>query len=219
MSLPNPDRVVKRRYESPRRAAQRRATRRVIVEVAARLFAERGYVATSFDLVAESAAVGRATVFDHFPTKAELLKEAYDVTLVGDDEQVPLPERPESLAVRAEPDPARFLAGYAAISTGVSRRVSPIYEAIRGAARAALEAAAGWRAVGAERRIGGANVVAGVAGRGALRPDIDPERAADVVFALNDPGLYHLLVRERGWPHEAFTDWLAIALLRELLRG
>jgi AcrR family transcriptional regulator len=219
VSLTKPDEPVKRRYESPRRAAQQRATRRAVVEAAARLFADGGYVATSFDRVAEAAGVGRATVFAHFPTKAALLKEAYDVTLVGDDEQVPLPERPESLAVRAEPDPARFLAGYAAISTGVSRRVSPIYEAIRGAAHAAAEAAAVWRAVGAERRIGGGNVVGGVTGRKALRPGVDPERAADVVYALNDPGLYHLLVRERGWPHDVFTDWLAITLQRELLRG
>lgn len=217
MSLANEDEPVKRRYKSPRRAAQQRATRRAIVDAAARLFADGGYVGTSFDLVAEAAGVGRATVFAHFPTKAALLKEAYDVTLVGDDEQVPLFERPESVAVRAEPDPARFLEGYAAISTGVARRVSPIYEAIRGAAHADPEAAAVWRAIGAERRIGGGNVVGGVAGRKALRPGVDPERAADLVYALNDPGLYHLLVRERGWAHRAFTSWLAATLQRELL--
>ena len=217
MSLPNKGPRVKRPYESPRRAAQRGETRRAILDAAARLFAERGYVATSFELVAESAGVGRATVFDHFASKAGLLKAAYDVTLVGDDDPIPLPERPESIAVRAEPEARRFLAGYAAISTGVSRRLSPIYEAIRGAAHADPEAARVWQAIGAERRIGGANIVAGVAGRGALRSDADPERAADVVFALNDPGLYHLLVRERGWPHEAFTTWLAASLQRELL--
>ena len=217
VSLPNSEPRVKRSYESPRRAAQRRETRRAILAAAARLFAERGYVATSFDDVAEAAGVGRATVFAHFATKAALLKEAYDVTLVGDDEPVPLPERPESLAVRAEPDPGRFLAGYAAIVTGVARRLSPIYEAIRGAAHADLEAARVWAAISAERRIGGANVVGAVVARRALRPGADPERAADLVFALADPGLYHLLVRERGWPHEDFTAWLAATLQRELI--
>ena len=217
MSLTNPPEPVKRRYESPRRAAQSRATRRAVVDAAGTLFAERGYVATSFDAIAERAGVGRATVFAHFPTKAELLKQAYDVTLVGDDEPIPLPERPESLVVRAEPDPRRFLAGYAAIVTGVARRVSPIYEAIRGAAHADPEAAAVWQKVGAERRIGGGNVVGGVIGRNALRASVDPDRAADVVFALVDPGLYHLLVRQRGWAHDTFTDWLATALQRELL--
>jgi TetR/AcrR family transcriptional regulator, regulator of autoinduction and epiphytic fitness len=219
VSLTNQPGTVKRRYASPRRAAQSRATRRAIVDAAARLFAERGYVATSFDAIADAAAVGRATVFAHFPAKAALLKTAYDVTLVGDDEPIPLPERPESLAVRAERDPHRFLAGYAAIVTGVARRVSPIYEAIRGAAHADPEAAAVWRKVGAERRIGGANIVASIVDRGAFRGDIDPERAADLVFALVDPGLYHVLVRERGWPHDDFTAWLAATLQRELVAG
>jgi TetR/AcrR family transcriptional regulator of autoinduction and epiphytic fitness len=217
VSLTNNAEPVKRRYESPRRVAMRRETRRAIVDAAARLFAERGYVGTSFDAIAEAAGVGRATVFDHFPTKTGLLKTAYDVTLVGDDEPIPLPERPESLAVRAERDPRTFLAGYAAIVTGVARRVSPIYEAIRGAAHADPEAAEVWRKVGAERRIGGGNIVASIVDRGGLRPGVDPDRAADLVYALTDPGLYHLLVRERGWPDEAFTAWLAATLRRELV--
>jgi AcrR family transcriptional regulator len=210
---------VKRRYASPRRDAQARATRRAIVDAAARLFAERGYVPTSFDAVADAAGVGRATVFAHFPTKAALLKTAYDVTLVGDDEPIPLPARPESVAVRKERDAARFLAGYASIATGVARRLSAIYEAIRGAAHADPEAALVWRTIGDERRIGGANIVAAVSERGGLRDGIDRERAADVVFALVDPGLYHLLVRGRGWSHDVFTAWLATALQRELLDG
>ena len=197
----------------------RRQTRRAIIDAAARLFADRGYVATSFDAIADAAGVGRATVFAHFPTKAGLLKTAYDVTLVGDDEPIPLPQRPESLAVRAERDPRKFLAGYAAIITGVAGRISPIYEAIRGAAHADPEAAAVWRKVGDERRIGGGNIVASIIDRGALRPDADPERAADLVYALVDPGLYHLLVRERGWSDEAFTTWLAATLQRELVDG
>ena len=139
------------------------------------------------------------------------------MTLVGDDEPIPLPERPESLAVRAERDPRRFLAGYAAIVTGVARRVSPIYEAIRGAAHADPEAAAVWRKVGAERRIGGGNIVASIVR--SRRPAVRrrPRSAADLVFALVDPGLYHLLVRERGWSHDAFTTWLAVTLERELV--
>ena len=217
MSLTNQAKPVKRRYESPRRAAQSRATRRAIVDAAAGLFAERGYVATSFDAIAEAAGVGRATVFAHFATKAGLLKTAYDVTLVGDDEPIPLPMRPESVAVRAERDQRRFLAGYAAIVTGVARRVSPIYEAIRGAAHADPEAAAVWAKIGAERRIGGGNIVASIVERGGLRPGADPDRSADLVFALVDPGLYHLLVRERGWAHDVFTAWLASTLERELV--
>jgi AcrR family transcriptional regulator len=44
----------------------------VIEEAAARLFAERGYDATSFEAVAEAAGVTRAVVYDHFASKADL---------------------------------------------------------------------------------------------------------------------------------------------------
>jgi AcrR family transcriptional regulator len=102
---------VKRSYDSPLRKAQAAATRRAIIDAAATSFIERGYVATSIETIAEAAGVSRATVFTSVGGKKELLKKAYDVALVGDDEPVPFPLRPASLAVRAEPDPARFLVG------------------------------------------------------------------------------------------------------------
>lgn len=211
--------AVKRRYRSPLREAHARATRRAVVRAAIGLFAARGYVATSFDAIAAAAGVGRATVFAHFPTKAALVKAAYDVSLVGDDEPIALRDRPESLAVRAEPDPRRFLHGYAAISAGVSRGVAAMYEAIRGAAAADREAAEVWREVVDERMRGARSVVAMTADRTALRSGLDPDRAADAVWVLIDPGLYRLLVIERGWSHDAFREWLATALQRELLDG
>ena len=150
---PQPD-PVKRPYVAPRRAAQARLTKRRITTAAADLFVERGFVATSVDAVAAAAGVGRATVFAHFPTKAALLKAAYDVTLVGDDEPVPLRDRPRSRAVMAETDAHRFLAGYAGIVADIARRLAPIYVAIRAAASADAEAAAVWDALnaGATRR-------------------------------------------------------------------
>ena len=58
------------------------------------------------------------TVQKGFGTKAALAKAVYDVTLVGDDEPVPLRERPEFVAIAAEPDPARKLARLRAPSAG-----------------------------------------------------------------------------------------------------
>ena len=43
------------------------------------------------------------TVQKGFGTKAALAKAVYDVTLVGDDEPVPLRDRPEFVAIVAEP--------------------------------------------------------------------------------------------------------------------
>jgi AcrR family transcriptional regulator len=208
---------VKRRYRSPLRQAQAASTRLAILRAAGRLFIEHGYVPTSIDAIADAAGVSRATVFNSVGGKATILKAAYDVALVGDDAPVALPDRPESRAVMARTDPAAFLDGYAGIMTDVHGRLAAIYEAVRGAASADPEAREVWEKVVAERLGGARNVVAGVKARGGLREGIDPAAAADAVWALNDPGLYHLLVNQRGWSTPAFRDWLSAALRWQLM--
>ena len=209
---------VKRSYESPLRKAQAAATRRAVIDAAAASFIERGFVATSIETVAAAAGVSRATVFTSVGGKTALLKTAYDVALVGDDEPVPFPDRPASLAVRAEPDPRRFLVGYAGLVTDINRRLAPIYEAVRGAASADPEVRDVFGTIAAERRIGAGGVVAQVVAKGGrLRNGIDAETAADILWVLIDAGLFHLLVHQRGWTPERFEAWLAESLQRQLL--
>jgi AcrR family transcriptional regulator len=213
----NSDDTVKRPYRSPLRTAQAGQTRRAIIEAATRLFVDAGYGATSMDAIAEAAGVSRATVFTAVGGKAVLLKKAYDVALVGDDEPVSLPDRVASRAIRAEPDPGRYLERYAGVVAELGGRVSAVYEAVRGAASSDPEVRPVWDRIQQERRIGAAHVVADTAAKGSLRDGIDQESAADVVWVLNDPGLYHLLVTLRGWPVERYRAWVAAALRRELL--
>ena len=62
--------------EPPRRGLRERKkakTRRLIQEHALRLFAERGYDATSVEDIAEAAEVSPSTVFRYFPTKPDLV--------------------------------------------------------------------------------------------------------------------------------------------------
>ena len=209
---------VKRRYESPLRQGQARNTRTAIIEAAWRLFAQQGYVATSIDEIAAAAGISRATVFTAVGGKPVLLKAAFDVAIVGDDEPVSLPERPSSRAIRAEPDPEAYLDRYAALLAEMGGRVAPIAEAVRGAAGADADARRLWEEHLAQRRQGAANVVADLHMKGAhLRPDLDTATAADVVWVLNDPGLYHHLVLRRSWAVERFQSWLAEALRSQLL--
>jgi AcrR family transcriptional regulator len=208
---------VKRSYRSPLRTAQAGQTRLAIIDAATHLFVETGYGATSMDAIAEAAGVSRATVFTATGGKAALLKTAYDVALVGDDEPVSLPNRADSRAIRAEPDARRYLERYAVFMTELGGRVASIYEAIRGAASADPEVRPVWEKIQHERRIGAAHVVADTASKGPLRDGIDEEGAADIVWVLNDPGLYHLLVNRRGWSRERLAAWLAASLVHELL--
>ena len=208
---------VKRQYRSRLRVAQAEATRLAVLQAAGRLFVERGYVGTSVEAIAEAAGVSRATVFASGKSKPALLKAAYDVALVGDAVPIALPDRPESRRVQAEPDAGLFLDGYARIVADVASRIARIYEAVRGAASAHPEVQTVWEKILDERRTGAANVVRMVGERDALRPGLDPVAAADVVWVLNDPGLYFLLVHRQGWSHDRLVAWLAAALKRELL--
>jgi AcrR family transcriptional regulator len=209
--------AVKRVYQSTLRQRQARSTRRAIIAAASRLFAEHGYGATSVDQIAQAADVSRATVFASVGGKPAMLKAAYDVAIVGDDEPVPLPARPRSRLIQAEPDVHRFLVLYAALVADIDRRVAGIYEAVRGAASADPAVASLWATIQRERRIGAGNVVDQVRSKAPLRADLDLVAAADIVWVLIDPWLYHQLVDQRGWPHERFEGWLAETLQAQLL--
>lgn len=208
---------VKRTYRSALRGEQARSTREAVLVAATRLFAERGYAATSIEEIAAAAGVSRATVFTSIGVKPVLLKTALDVAIVGDDEPVALPDRPRSKAIRAEPDPRKYLAGYAGLVTEMGGRLAGIYEAVRGAAGVDADARALWESHLAQRRQGAANVVGDVIRKGGLRRGLDPESAADIVWLLNDPGTYHMLVGRRRWTPDRFERWLTDSLVRQLL--
>jgi AcrR family transcriptional regulator len=189
----------------------------VIIAAASRLFVEQGYAATSIEEIAAAAGVSRATVFTSVGGKPTLLKSALDVAIVGDDEPVALPQRSRSIAIRAEPDARKYLAFYAELVTEIGGRLAGIYEAVRGAAGADPDARGLWESHLAQRRQGAANVVGDVLRKGRLRAGVDRQAAADIIWLLNDPGLYHLLVRRRGWTPDHYQAWLGETMIRQLL--
>ena len=209
---------VKRKYESPLREGQALTTRTAIIQAAWRLFAEFGYAATSIDEIAVAAGVSRATVFSAVGGKPVLLKAAFDVAIVGDDQPVSLPDRASSREIRSEPDPRVYLERYAALATEVGRRLAPIAEAVRGAAGVDADARQLWETHLAQRRQGAADVVSDLLRKGArLKAGLDADGAADILWVLNDPGLYHHLVHRREWSPTRFRHWLSDALQRQLL--
>jgi len=50
-----------------------------------------------------------------------------------------------------------------------------------------------------------------------LRHGVDHEIAADIVWVLNDPGLYDSLVHRRHWAPDQYRAWLAATMIRQLL--
>lgn len=209
--------TASRRYTSPLRQAQAAATRRAVIEAGTRLFVERGFVATSVDAIAAEAGVSRATVFATVGSKAQLLKTAYDVALVGDDEPVPMPQRPWAQAVPRATTASGMLEAYADLVLVLAGRIGAITESIRGAASADAEVRAVWDKIQDEHLIGARNIVRMAAERGGVRDSLDPVAAADLVWLITDPGLFVRLVVERGWTPAAYRDWIAQELRAALL--
>jgi AcrR family transcriptional regulator len=58
------------------RTAQAERTRQQILETAQRLFADRGYDATSLQMIADEMGLTKAAVYYHFHAKSEILREA-----------------------------------------------------------------------------------------------------------------------------------------------
>lgn len=208
---------VKKPYTSALRAAQARATRRAIVAAAARLFTEHGYGATTVDAIADAAGVSRKTVFTSVGGKTEALKLAIDWAIAGDDEPVPMLERPHIKAMQHEPDARLILAAYARHVRQTAARTAPLHQVVQAAAGLDTDIRALAENSRAQRIRGMRAMAQTLADRGALKPGLAPSEAADILWLLNDPSVYHRLVIEQKWDPDRYQDWLADALISLLI--
>ena len=69
------------RKKSTHRQVQKEDTKRIILNAAYSLFAEKGYTKTTMRTLASRAGVGLGTIFKHFPDKPSLLVAAYQEDL------------------------------------------------------------------------------------------------------------------------------------------
>jgi AcrR family transcriptional regulator len=209
--------VKKSSYESPLRTAQAQATRRAIVNAAARLFTERGYGATTVDAVAEAAGVSRKTVFTSVGGKAAALKLALDWAVVDDDQPVPLMERPQVSAQQQEPDARKVLTMYAAMNAEIAGRVSALHAVVEAAAGADQELGELAATFAQQRRFGMGKFAEALDQRGALPRGTPVDEAADVLWLMTNPANYRRFVVERGWSPERYAKWLGKALVALLI--
>ena len=206
-----------RSYDSPRRREQAAATRAEILAAAQRLFEERGYARTSMAAIAAEARVALKTVYLAFETKRGLLLALWHLLLRGDEESVPVGERPWFRAVLEEPDPERQLRLNARNSRMVKERAAGLMEVLRGAASADPEIDALWSRIQGEFHDNQRRVVESLREKDALRPGLGVAEGTDILWALNHPNLYRLLVHERGWTPQQYEDWLCAVLCSQLL--
>jgi len=172
------------------RAEKAHATRRRIIDAAAAQFITHGYGAARLDQVAEQAGVAVQTVFFHFGNKRTLLKEALDIAAVGDDEPIPLMERPWVTEIQQETDPRRIIVLWLATARTIHDRIAPLMRVVRGATGTDPEVAAQWDTNQAQTRSANGFFAELLDRRGALKPGLDVERARDIAFVLSNAETY-----------------------------
>jgi AcrR family transcriptional regulator len=203
------DERPKRPYRAGVRAEQASATRTRIAAAAADLFAREGYASTTVAAVADVAGVSAQTVYNVFETKAALLKVAYDITLAGDDADLPLAERPDVKALYELHDAEQFLHGYAALGRSLLERVAPLTLQVHaGAAAGETDLVALVETLNGERLVGTGFAARRVSELGALRPGLSVDDARDRIWTLNSVEIWHLLVDLRRWSPRQYAEWI-----------
>lgn len=204
--------AVKRVYNNTRRQAQMRATRLRIIDAARALFIERGYPATTLEAIADAADTSLPTLYRLFSSKRTLLKAVLDVTFGGDDQPVAFGERPEVRAARAEQDPVALIRAFARIGRDFMHRSSAIMHVLDTAAQVDPDAAQLLEKIRRQRYVGQSRIVAALADRGALDPQLAFSDAADITYAVFSPDVHRILTTERGWTPEQYQQWLVRSL-------
>jgi AcrR family transcriptional regulator len=197
--------------------ARTRLARTAVVQAARTLFLERGYPGTTIEAISELSDVPPATVYRLFSSKLGILKALLDISVAGDDDDVPLEERPFVRALLADPDPRNQLSGFAGITSGIQSRTEPIYRILVSAAGSDPDAAALLAERTRHRQQNQSRIARHLADAGALRPELREREAADIIHALMSPEVYRLLVGDRGWAREQYEQWLRGILIDQLL--
>ncbi len=193
----------------PLRQRQALETRRAIAHAARLLFAERGYAATSIEVVAAQAGVAERTVYAIFGTKKAILGAICEEWLTEAGVMQTIAEGLE----------ARDLRRRLALVAHSSRRQWESERGVRamldGAAASDAEVAkmvAGWKA---DRARSLHALVIGV--EASLRAGIDGDRAGAIIRALTSAEIYSELVAGEGWTPAEYETWLAGLLAHVLL--
>jgi AcrR family transcriptional regulator len=156
-------------------------------------------------------------VYRLFSSKRGILKSLLDVSIVGDDEAVPLADRPHVRSLVADPDPKNQLAGFVGVTAQVNSRTAPVYRILVSAAASDPDAAALLDELTQQRQRGQRLVARALARAHALAPALRERDAADIIHALMSPEIYRLLVVDRGWTPERYEAWLTGILIDQLL--
>ena len=193
----------------PRRRQRAQATRARVLAAARELFVERGYVATTIDAIAMGADVAPETIYAAFGNKRTILATLVDVSVAGGSDAGPVMAQSWVQELRDERDAHRRVLILAANGRMILERRHAIDEVVRSAAASDPDIAALHDTGKTQRFAGQRELLRMVLGDADLRPGVDLDAAADIIYAAGSPETFRLLVVDRSWTGERFEAWYA----------
>jgi AcrR family transcriptional regulator len=192
-------------------------TRRRVLHAAREQFRREGWAATTVASIAAAASVSVDTVYASVGRKPQLLLAVIDMTLADSADALPAEQRTYVQDIATATTADEKIAIYAAALARLLPQVAPLQEALRRAGESDEECAAVWRHL-VERRAANMRLFAAdLRATGRLRPDLDDDRVADIVWATNSAEFFSLLA-QRGWSPAEF-EVLLVDLWTRLLTG
>jgi len=180
-----------------------------VLTAAMELFNTRGWAETTLADVAEAAGVAVETIYNGFTSKKQLVRDAFEVAVVGDAEPVPLAER-DRFQLLGEGTRAERLQSAMDFLADSYERSAGVWRALGDAAAGDDELEAWMLEANHRQRL---DTVRGLE-RIFERPMAGP--MIDVIWMLYGPETYWKLVRVLGLSRPEFQRTLTEATLRLL---
>jgi hypothetical protein len=99
----------------------------------------------------------------------------------------------------------------------VKSRIAPVLEVIRHGAPLDADIESLWARIQSDFHENQRAIVESLAAKGALLTGLTVERGADILWTLNHPDVWQLLVAQRGWTPEEWEAWFRETSCSQLL--
>lgn len=185
------------------------ATKAQIASAARALFASKGYVGTTIAAIAEAADIPAPTIYSAFGSKTAILRAiAWRVADTLDIDRA----HEEALA---QPDPRDGLRRAANIQRRQFEQMYDVIDIYQEAARTDPDIATDMHTIAANRERAFRRHVEAIASH--LAPGVSVDEGVAIYLTLVLPEVYRTLVIERGWTTDGYENWLANALITQLM--
>lgn len=206
----------RRPYHSRVRQRQAKETRQRILAAARELLASKGYARMTVEAIAEAAEVSPKTVSAVVGSKTAILAQLVSELVNPDTFATHIQHLLDQL--RTIQEPVQRLELVVQITRRVYESLISEFELLRTEGVVAHELAELAQQIEARRHQRQAYLIADLHEQGALRHDLSPEEATDVLWSLTSYDMYRLLVMKQGWDASRYERWLTNLLIEHLLQ-